>query len=319
MRWSKWSSAAVVLSIVALSPAVLAQGGAKGGKKPADTKASEDTKAAEEKGADAAGDKADPPAAAAPNPDEGRGADADQKPAPKKAATTEPTADAPSDSPVELPGQTYRFVGARYRGIIIPKFMMNLFGDGGRTVYVHSFGPELALRKDGFEYVFSVWWAGYYMDDTPFKSSSDPIQGWEIVSSKLNVIYLTTDFLWSQELGSQLAVNFGMGAGFGFVFGDLKRTQAYPPGGNGNADPYDWKKCSAQGNPDATFCGTDNDHYDGYTEPSWTNGGSKPIIFPWLVLQTGLRYKPTKQFVGRLDAGFGTSGFFLGLGADYGL
>ena len=49
------------------------------------------------------------------------------------------------------------------------------------------------------------------------------------------------------------------------------------------------------------------------------DGGSKPMIFPWLVLQTGLRYKPHRNFVARLDAGFGTSGFFLGLGADYGL
>jgi hypothetical protein len=42
-------------------------------------------------------------------------------------------------------------------------------------------------------------------------------------------------------------------------------------------------------------------------------------LFPWFVLQTGLRYKPHKNFAARLDAGFGTSGFFLGLGLDYGL
>jgi hypothetical protein len=42
-------------------------------------------------------------------------------------------------------------------------------------------------------------------------------------------------------------------------------------------------------------------------------------LFPWFVLQTGLRYKPHRNFAMRFDAGFGTSGFFLGLGADYGL
>ena len=67
------------------------------------------------------------------------------------------------------------------------------------------------------------------------------------------------------------------------------------------------------------YCGTDNNHYGSYTEPSWADGGSKPIIFPWLVFQTGFRYKPHRNFVARLDAGFGTSGFFFGLGADYGL
>jgi hypothetical protein len=254
----------------------------------------------------------------------------DEKPAGDEAKKTDQNAGAAADvgadtaggdSAAELPGQTYRFVGARYRGIIVPKFMINLFGDGGRTVYVHSFGPEFAIRKDGFEYVFALWWAGYYMDDTPFKSSSDPNTAWEIVKSNLNVIYLTSDFLWSQELGPQFAVNYGMGAGFGIVFGSLERTQAYPTNGQLSQDPYQWQKCSAPGNPAGSggACGNDNDHYNGYTEPSWADGGSKPVIFPWLALQTGLRYKPAKQFVARLDAGFGISGFFIGLGADYGL
>jgi hypothetical protein len=258
---------------------------------------------------------APPPKAVDPNEAAGEPTEA------AKPADATPTADVPAgDSPVELPGQTYRFVGLRYRGIVVPKFMMNLFGDGGETVYVHGVGPEFSIRKDGFEYVFSAWWAGYYMDETPFKASSDPKNAFEVVKSDINVIYLTADFLWSQELGSQFAVNYGMGAGFGFVFGDLFRTQAYPESGNPNEDPYKWKKCTGPGNPNiGDFCGDDNNHYDGYKEASWANGGSKPIIFPWLALQTGFRYKPSKSFVARLDAGFGTSGFFFGVGADYGL
>jgi hypothetical protein len=235
-----------------------------------------------------------------------------------KAEETAP-ADAAGNSPVEEPGKTYRFVGLRYRGIIIPKFMMNLFGDGGRTTYNHAFGPEFTIRKDAFEYVFSLWWAGYHMKDTPFKASSDGNDAWEIVKSNLNVIFLTSDFLWSSEVSPEFAINYGMGAGFGIVFGSLERTQAYPGNGNANLDPYEWEKCTAAGNPDPTFCGGDNNHYNGYTEPSWADGGSKPIIFPWLVAQTGLRYKASKQFVARLDLGFGTSGFFFGLGANYGL
>jgi len=74
------------------------------------------------------------------------------------------------------------------------------------------------------------------------------------------------------------------------------------------------------GNPAAPpgFC-PDDPQATAYNEPSWADGGSKPILFPWLVVQTGLRYKPHRNFVGRLDLGFGTSGFFFGLGADYGL
>ena len=64
-------------------------------------------------------------------------------------------------SPVELPGKTYLFVGARYRAIIVPKFMINLFGDGGKTVLVHAFGPEFAVRKNAFEPRRCIVWTKY--------------------------------------------------------------------------------------------------------------------------------------------------------------
>jgi hypothetical protein len=216
-------------------------------------------------------------------------------------------------SPVEHPGKSYYFVGLRYRGVIVPKFMMNMFADGGDTVYVHGFGPEFSSRKDGFETIFSAWYAGYSMDSTLFKGKSDEEDAWEFVESEIKLIYLTADFLWSHEVSSEFAVNYGFGAGFGIVFGDLKRVQAYRDA-SGNYQP-----CVAEGNPDPNYCGTDNDHYGDYTEPSWSDGGSKPIVFPWITLQTGLRYKPHRNVVGRLDLGFGTSGFLLGVGADYGI
>jgi hypothetical protein len=157
------------------------------------------------------------------------------------------------------------------------------------------------------------------MDPTPFKATSDGEDAWEIVTSHIKALYLTADFVWSHDFTPEVAFNYGLGAGFGIIFGDLKRIQAYESTGG------DYKACPSQGAvpPDSTrranYCGSDNDHYGDYTEPSWTGGGSKPILFPWFVLQTGLRYKPHRNFVTRLDAGFGTSGFFIGLGADYGL
>lgn len=220
-------------------------------------------------------------------------------------------------SPAELPGKTYQFIGLRYRGIIVPKFMINLFGEGGDGVYVHAFGPEFAMRRDNFEYIFSAWYADYSMDPTTFKAKDDPIDAWEIVESKLKVLYFTADFLWSHDFDAKFAVNYGMGAGIGFVWGDLYRQQATPPGGDTSAPPEDWVPCPGPGQ--AVYCGDDNDHYGDYTEDSWASGGSKPIVFPWLALETGLRYKPHPKFVARLDLGFGTSGFFFGLGADYGL
>jgi hypothetical protein len=232
------------------------------------------------------------------------------------AATTPPPetgADAES-SPIEKRGETYRFVGLRYRGIIVPKFMMNLFGDGGTTVYIHGFGPEFGIRKDNFEYIFSLWYAPYSMDPTPFKASSDPDQGWEHVESKLKLLFLTADFQWSAVIEPEVAFNYGIGAGFAFVFGSLHRSQVRP-GPQSTSDPATYVPCRV---PDGDYCAAE-DPFLGAEEPSWANGGSKPIIFPWLVAQFGFRIKPHRNFVGRIDFGFGTSGFFWGLGLDYGL
>lgn len=243
--------------------------------------------------------------------DEGK-AKAD-KPAESASADTGSTA----NSPVEEQGKTYRFVGARYRAIIVPEFMLHLFADGGRTVVVHSFGPEFAIRKDAFEYNLGLWLAFYSMDDTGFKGKSDNELAWEIVSSTAKILYLTSDFMWTHQFSPEVGLNYGVGAGIGFVFGDIYRTQSYPtvPGQNAN----DYSKCVAPGIPNPQYCDPSNDHYNGYTEASWANGGSKPILFPWLMLQVGMRYKPIRSFVGRLDLGFGTSGFMIGIGGDYGL
>jgi len=201
--------------------------------------------------------------------------------------------------------------------IVVPKFMLNLFADGGTTVVVHSFGPEFAIRKDGFEYNLGAWLAFYSMDDTAFKGKSDGVEAWELVSTSTKIFFLTADFMWTHQFSPEWGLNYGVGAGFGFVFGDVHRNQSMP---GPNSDPNDantWVKCPAPGV--SPFCDTSNDHYGNYTEPSWANGGSKPIIFPWLTIQTGLRFKPSHSFAGRLDVGFGTSGFMFGLGGDYGL
>ena len=269
---------------------------------------------------------ADP--AAAPVPD---AAKPDAPPSGEAGATTTPDKDSglvadaeAGGSPVELPGKTYLFVGARYRAIIVPKFMINLFGDGGKTLLVHGFGPEFAIRKNAFEYNLSIWYAGYGMEDTPFKAKDDGAPAWELVNSQLKSLFITSDFLWSQDFSPEFALNYGLAGGFGIIFGDLHRVQAKPGSVSANANTGEgFVRCTGPGDADfrgdRSFCDDSNKHYGGNVEPSWANGGSKPILFPWFVLQTGFRYKPHRNFALRFDAGFGTSGFFLGLGADYGL
>jgi hypothetical protein len=230
-----------------------------------------------------------------------------------------PLSEEVAGSPVEERGETYYFPGVRYRGIILPQFMMNMFADGGQTLYVNSFGLEFGIRKDDFEIIPSIWYADYGMDPTPFKSKSDPPESWELVESNLKVLFLTADFLWSTPIAPQFAINYGAGAGFGLVFGDIIRNDAYFPNGAATSDGAGLVECGSPNNPAAPGGSCPPDGQYDFNEPSWTNSGSKPVIFPWLVVQTGLRYKPHRNFVGRLDLGFGTSGFFFGLGADYGI
>jgi len=221
-------------------------------------------------------------------------------------------------SPVEDPKRTYYFVGLRYRAHVVPKFMINLFGDGGRTVLAHGFGPEFTVRKDAFEYVFSAQYTDYSMGWTSFKGSSDAENAWERVRSQIKVVYLTTEFNWTNQVSPVFGLNLGIGAGIGVVFGDLNRVQAYSPTG-GPTDPSNYRSCTAPGNPDGNYCGGDNNHYGSYNEASWANGGQKPMFFPWLGLGTGVRIKPHRNFMMRLDIGWGLVGPYFGASGSYGI
>ncbi len=220
---------------------------------------------------------------------------------------------------VENENETYKFVGLRGRYVVIPKFMFSLYqADGGTTVSSPGIGLEYAVRRNGFEYDGWLMYASYGMKDSPFKAKSDPDQAYEIVRSELKTLTIGADFLWSTPIDSGFSFVYGGGAGLGVVFGNLYRNQAYPPNGVAG-DPNTYVKCPGPGIN--AWCGNDNDHYGNYTEPNWLDGGSKPIVFPWIALpQVGLRWKPSAQFAMRLDTGLSFPGpFFFGLSGQYGL
>jgi hypothetical protein len=242
---------------------------------------------------------------------------------------------ASKNDPREDPLKTYYFVGARFRDVVVPKFMLNIFADGGSTVNVFTFGPELSSRKAGVEYDIGLSYADYSMNEFLFKAKDDGNDAWEIVSSDMKVIYLNIDVLfevWKHETG-MFSFMVGGGVGLGGVLGNLYRTQAYPDDLSrpNPEDTSQWNKCSGPtpgmhidpgtGN---SYCDISNTHFqvDGkdYSEASWANGGSKPFIFPWLALpQISFRWKPVKRFQARADLGFSITGFYFGLSAAYGL
>jgi len=221
-----------------------------------------------------------------------------------------------ANSPVEDPKTTYYFVGLRYRAHVVPQFMINLFGNGGTTVFANGVGPEFTVRKNDFEYVFSAWWTKYAFGWTPFKGSSDAENAWELVKSNIQVLYLTTDFNWTHQVSPAFGLNLGIGAGIGIVWGDLNRNQAYKSGNNYYRCPYQPPPGTSYNNG---YCGSDNNHYGSYSENSWASGGQKPIFFPWLGLGTGVRIKPHRNFMMRIDVGWGLIGPYFGASGNYGI
>jgi hypothetical protein len=222
-------------------------------------------------------------------------------------------------SPEEKKGKSYYFVGLRARAVVIPTFIIEAFGDGGKTVMGPSIGPEFGIRKDNFEYDFAITYTAYPMDWTPFKAPTDQDIAMELVKSEIKVLYFTADFLWSHQFSPVVGLMYGGSAGLGAVWGPLYRVQAYRDGAGA------WRHCVAPNNPPTGgYCAPDpqhgtDQHFGDYQEPSWFGGGDKPAIMPWLALQMGLRIKPHRRFVGRLDFGIGIGQIFFGLGADYGL
>jgi hypothetical protein len=264
----------------------------------------------------------------------------------KPVATTEPDAakkpalesvniaakaEEPIDYTVEDPAKTYYFIGARYRGTIIPQFLESLFVDDGSTVYSNSVGVEFDMRKGGQSMMPWINYTDYSMGDTLFLTKGkDPNNAsqYSVVNSQLKAIYFGLDELWSVPMDMHWSFEFGFGVGLGLVFGDLYNNWVTTtPNGNpalvasNGLHLYECNKgetdngCNTVNHQNATV-----QKAGGYIEPNWFNGGSVPIIFPNIWFPTlGVRYKPIKMLETRFQAGFSLTGFWLGLSADYGL
>jgi hypothetical protein len=320
--------------------------------KAAADKAAADKAAADKAAADAAAaaDKAAADKAAAD------AAAADQAAADKAAADKAAAARVAVDDndPYEDPNKTYRFIGLRYRDAIAPKFIMNWFANGGANVNVPMVGPEFITRRDHLEIAVALMYADYSMNPTLFQSKTDPATSWDLIASSLKLGYVMVDIMYEiplpfddkrEGMDGRFALLVGGGVGIAGVFGTLYRAEAFPNsmGAASNpANPSQWSACTGPGQTGgymaAAYCttrGGNTTYYAGsatniYAAPTnsrgtqfsnveanWANGGSLPVVFPWLAVpQIAFRYKPIKQFQLKADFGFSDSGFFFGLSAS---
>lgn len=138
---------AMTLLLLAVTPLALAQTTSKPKKKRATPAASASASASE-----APADSAPPPAPEAP---------ASAAPADAKAVvvtapvSTEAVPNTPPDEKWDISdtredsNKSYKFIGLRYRGTLIPRFIENLFVNEGGNFYSNSIGIEFDMRKGG--------------------------------------------------------------------------------------------------------------------------------------------------------------------------
>ena len=249
--------------------------------------------------------------------------------APKPAPAVKTTYD-PSDVS-EDPAKKYYFVGMRYRGNVVPKFIENMFVGEGATVYSNSVGLEVDIRKDGFSLIPALTYSEYGTGDILFLEhgkDANNVANYSFVNSSLKAVYATADLLWSTPLAKDVDFEYGLGVGIGVIFGDLQNNWLYRSATNSgqftSSNGIPLQPCKTG---DTSFGCNTGDHsgasvrkVGGYVEPSWAGGGSVPNVFPWISIpQFGLRFKPIKQMEARFGVGFSLTGFWFGLSADYGL
>ncbi len=218
------------------------------------------------------------------------------------------------------------FLGLNYRGYIVPGFLTNIFGDGGRTIVAPGVGIALTRVSDRLDLTFSVDYSAFPMGPTPFKPYGTPDTEYEIIESDLASLHATFELRWNVPLDAKQRVRFRIGAGIGFgimPFGNLYRTQAYPqsftPG-----DPYTYLPCAGPNNPGGSFryCNQldkDADHYGGYAEPSWFTGGVRPTIYPWVALPiVGVSFRPVPRIAIDIDIAPSIAGLLTSAGVRVG-
>lgn len=214
--------------------------------------------------------------------------------------------------------------GAHGRGYVIPRFVMNAFAEGGRTIFAPGGGLDLTYSTSGFDLVVALDAIAYHMSPTPIKQKGAPDTDWELVDSSLNALQLEVDFLWNTPLDDKDSWRFryGFGVGVGYmVAGALRRTQAFPAEGV-PGDPYTYVPCNGPNDPQGTwaYCNSldkDANHYR-YKEEDWFHGGKRPSLFPWATLpKIGLSYLPSKDIAFDLDVGLSLSGLMTGFGMRF--
>ncbi len=241
-----------------------------------------------------------------------------------------------STDPYEDPTRQYYFLGFFYNHHFTSEFIIDLFTDEATGANNPALGLEFTYRKDGFDIITRAWYQAFSVEGA-FRGPGDTEFETEIIDSNLKAIMASATFLWGTDFNDIVSLQYGIGLGFGVVFGDMFRDEAFP---NDNStddlrarDQFQgFSRCDGVGTPGASVTGSDQwcdltavgdgmmgGHF-GVKARRWTDGGSVPVVwFRASIPHLALRIKPIKQLVIRLEGGFDIfSGFFTGGSISFG-
>lgn len=246
----------------------------------------------------------------------------------KVVVTLTPTGDGPppkqEDPPKAEPDTLPKhWMGVRFRGLLLPQFVMNIVADGGRTTYLPGAGISYTARLEVVDIEPSITFTSYNLPTTAFKAKDTPDTEWELVESDLWGMTASVDILYRIPISPAVEMRIGAGFGVGWAFtGELYRWQSFPASGEAG-DPRTYQKCNGPNDPAGTFryCNQLDKDADRYGRPddSWHDGGARPIVYPWLSLpQIGFAFRPTPSVAIDLELGVTLNGLMTGAGVRYG-
>jgi hypothetical protein len=164
----------------------------------------------------------------------------------------------------ERDGKYYYFIGFNYRGTIVPQFLMNLFVDGGRTVYNSAVALQLDIRKDNFSIIPQLILAEHAMPSTMFLEKGKAARqggNWTAVGADIKALYGGVDLLWSAKMAKNFDFEFGFGVGIGVIMGDIYNNWVYGGRDMSNGGPANGPLKTQVGGITYSFtpCRTNND------------------------------------------------------------
>lgn len=244
-----------------------------------------------------------------------------------------------STDPYEDPKRSYFFVGAAWRYVIMPAFVLEWFMEAAPTIATSgSFFGEFGYRKNNFQVTAEVGWMKWNFKG-PFQLSGDPPEDTEWLRAKFNLLMATATVTWSTAFTDWMAVEYGIEGGLAVLTGNLTRSEAYKKNGGGWAECPTYNESSAwpesvpQTAQTARFCDTpvgnptpatnqadeEGAHYHVKVPHGIANKGL-PRVVPVLGPRVSLRFKPIHQLVIRVDVPLPLFpyGFVGGLAAHYG-